>query len=821
MDISKQRPKGISSTNISTKILLLLIITPMLLSASNTFYIEEIECQCSGTSAVCRGTSEDEDEIQRLLSTLLQNCSSINDLLDLTLNIEKIETLPNKSFISFKLQNLTLGYGLETLFQDSFDGLQSSLINLNLSHNDIEFYGSPFSMLQNLKELNLDFNNLREQDFSTFGNINKLEVLSIAGNHLSSLRTNFLENMTAIQSLILDQNKNITSFSKINIVSSTLINLSAKNCAIEGSLENDSLSGIANLKHADFSSNKLIRVNAFALDKLHYLEALNLSYNKIETLKDYSFASLHNLIALDLKGNEIKEIEVFSFVNLTKLRILNLADNKLEVIMEKYTSDLYSLEKINLENNEIHIVMPGSFSTCRQLKELLLRGNAFHCDLCDLMYIVGFLTNDTLFKKEDADAITCAAPDEMKGIPLTKVPPESLDEICEPDESTSEMSTTIIPTTEKTITDYTQTTDNSFAHTDDLFSIDVSTLSGETDTSSVTPIITPESTSEVTDSTYETTRLSIISSTAQTPFLTVPGSTEISTEVTTLITESTTGIKEITVSSTSYDIIDVTSELSSKIEKSETSSATDIILPSMPQTTIAKASEITENTSTLTDITSESEMEKNTTTEIIMLAISESNTAGNVGTSAQSTSASTILPTTEITKETTFPNTIEMTTSINKLTSILLPETEGTTISVTVTSTNIATESPLASSGKTDLYEEETSQINTVSTQTDFTSTDMVVYNESTKVFTTALPTKKTSESQMIRIIDSSVSDDKICVKWDMKWKILSKQWIIKELKCNVEIQHSKGKHRRARNFSHTHIKTITTLEEIDMIKST
>ncbi|GBN89089.1 hypothetical protein AVEN_185699-1 [Araneus ventricosus] len=373
LDISKDGSKGICVTKMST-ILLLLIVTPMLLCTSDSFHIEDIECICSGTSAVCGGISNDEDEIQELLSQLLQNCSSTNDLLDLTLNIENLDHLPEYPFAAFKLQNLTLGYGLSVLNSNAFDGLNSSLLSLNLSHNDIEFFGTPLSVLENLKELNLDFNNLREDDVSAFGNLNKLEVLSISGNNLTGLNANFFENMTAIQTLILDHNENITSFLNISIISSTLITLSAKNCSIKGSLESDSLSGIANLKHADFSSNNLIRVNAFALDRLHYLETLKLSNNKIETLKNYSFSSLHNLLVLDLKGNVIKEIEEFSFVNLTKLKILDLSENKLEVFMEKYTSDLHSLEKINLEDNQIHVIMPGSFSTCGQLKELLLQG---------------------------------------------------------------------------------------------------------------------------------------------------------------------------------------------------------------------------------------------------------------------------------------------------------------------------------------------------------------------------------------------------------------------------------------------------------------
>ncbi|GBN09423.1 Leucine-rich repeats and immunoglobulin-like domains protein 1 [Araneus ventricosus] len=815
MDISKEGSKGICVTKMST-ILLLLIITPMLLCASDSFHIEDIECICSGTSAVCSGISNDEDEIQELLSQLLQNCSSTNDLLDLTLNIENLDHLPEYPFAAFKLQNLTLGYGLSVLNSNAFDGLNSSLLSLNLSHNDIEFFGTPLSVLENLKELNLDFNNLREDDVSAFGNLNKLEVLSISGNNLTGLNANFFENMTAIQTLILDHNENITSFLNISIISSTLITLSAKNCSIKGSLESDSLSGIANLKHADFSSNNLIRVNAFALDRLHYLETLKLSNNKIETLKNYSFSSLHNLLVLDLKGNVIKEIEEFSFVNLTKLEILDLSENKLEVFMEKYTSDLHSLEKISLEDNQIHVIMPGSFSTCGQLKELLLQGNAFHCDICEVKYIVGFLTNDTLFKKEDADAVRCAAPAEMKDTPLTEVPSDVLDEMCEDedestyeteDDSTYETPITIISTTEKTTTatDFTlasststvvAVSNSSFYHTDDPLSTDISTQSEENNTNSVISTIPPQNTSESTDTTYETTASFITNSTTK-PI--IPGATDPTTEVTTLISESTTGVKEAIVSLSSTELSSVSFSESEATEKTETNATTEVVTLSMPETTTAKET-ITERTSVSTDATSESEItETNATTEVINISISEHTTAGNVGTSAENTSE---LPTTSTTeKETIIRNTTEITTSTSKLTSTLLPGIDETITSTTITqssttSTNITTESPTVSTSKTDLNTEETSQFNTIgSTQADFASTDTLFYSESTKAFaTTALPKKKISDSQMIRIIDYSVSDDKICIRWDMKWEILREQWIINDLKCGVEIQHSRGK---------------------------
>ncbi|GFQ69719.1 hypothetical protein TNCT_622281 [Trichonephila clavata] len=367
---------------------------------------------------MCFGSQEDRLDVQLLLSNL-SNIYSSNDLLDFTLNITNLAFLPESSFSDFKIKNLTLGIELKDIYDDLFSGLEHSLLSLNLQYNDIEFVGNPLSSLQNLKRLNLDYNNLEEIDTVIFFNLSKLEFLSVSGNNMSSLDSDFLINLPSLQTLILNYN-NFPSVSDINIESATLTKLSAQICSIGNSLERDSFSRVSNLKDIDLSSNNIIGVESNALNELHSLEVMNLSNNKIEYLRNNAFSSLYNLIELDLKNNKLSLVEENAFLNLTKLKSLDISGNMLEAILQEYTLDLHSLERINLQNNKIKIVTARTFSRSANLQDLLLGGNVLHCS-CELLHFSSFLINNTLIRPDDINAIVCFSPTGLKNTKLVDV----------------------------------------------------------------------------------------------------------------------------------------------------------------------------------------------------------------------------------------------------------------------------------------------------------------------------------------------------------------------------------------------------------------
>ncbi|PRD22317.1 UNVERIFIED_CONTAM: Lrrc15 [Trichonephila clavipes] len=594
--------------NILITVTVLLIYFPVQPSASDCLHIKNIQCSCETTSAMCFGSQEDRLDVQQLLSNL-SNIYSSNDLLDFTLNVTNLAFLPEYTFSDFKIKNLTLGNELRDIYNDLFSGLEYSLLNLNLQYNDIEFVGNPLSSLQNLKRLNLDYNNLEEIDTVIFFNLSKLEFLSVSGNNISSLDSDFLINLPSLQTLILNCN-NFPSVSDINIESATLTKLSAQICSIGNSLERDSFSRVSNLKDIDLSSNNINGVESNALNELHSLEIMNLSNNKVEFLRNNAFSSLYNLIELNLKNNKLSLVEENAFRNLTKLKRLDISGNMLEAILQEYTLDLHSLERINLQNNKIKIVTARTFSRSANLQDLQLGGNVLHCS-CELSHFASFLINSTLIRPDDINAIVCFSPTGLKNTKLIDVDFHPMnceldDPIPEEDEDDEEYDDTEIQSTMLVFTMSVTETASVTESSEKITATTATTSSEKID--STTPLISSD---KIVDSTTPMTSSEKIDSTTL----------AISSEK---ITDSTIPMNS-SISVTSTEVFAIGNYSSTKedttlnIEKSSTSAVTHT------ETTSLISALITQNTFSPLDSTTEfttlisqsSTMNGNVTTEMI------------------------------------------------------------------------------------------------------------------------------------------------------------------------------------------------------------
>ncbi|KAG8189625.1 hypothetical protein JTE90_009556 [Oedothorax gibbosus] len=386
-------------------------------TASNCFNSPNIECTCNTDSVTCNGIQQEYLEAHDLLANISSIYSS-QDLLYLDLDIRNLNFPSDFNFTGFKLKNLTIGTDLQHINDDLFSGLSLSLRSLCLQDNNISFINNQsFSQLFNLEELKLYSNEIHDINSNAFLNLGNLEYLNLAENKLNQIDSNILEKLPAIQELVLTKN-NFSSLSNINIVSATLKRLVAQNCAINGSVTEESLSGVSNLEHADFSFNLLTSIESYSMSSLNQLKVLNLSSNQLEKLEHNAFSSMYNLRILDLKKNKLLLITKTSFLNLTSLNYLDLSHNLLQAVLGEYTSDLHSLNHINLEYNNIKIIMPGTFSTNPNLKKLSLIGNSYDC-ICELSYFVDFLLNNSLtIDVEDMKNLKCSSPAASKGTPL-------------------------------------------------------------------------------------------------------------------------------------------------------------------------------------------------------------------------------------------------------------------------------------------------------------------------------------------------------------------------------------------------------------------
>jgi preprotein translocase subunit Sec61beta len=127
------------------------------------------------------------------------------------------------------------------------------------------------------------------------------------------------------------------------------------------------------LKTVDFSRNRLSKVEP--LDRLPYLQYLNLSSNRIEELHNESFAGLEHLRILDLGSNNISKIDPETFSTVINLKEVILADNKLT----KLPNNMFLLQSvlvaIDLAHNHLTTFDFSTVGNTEDLKSINLACN--------------------------------------------------------------------------------------------------------------------------------------------------------------------------------------------------------------------------------------------------------------------------------------------------------------------------------------------------------------------------------------------------------------------------------------------------------------
>ncbi|CAF0858587.1 unnamed protein product [Brachionus calyciflorus] len=218
------------------------------------------------------------------------------------------------NFFSLKyLLSLQLaGNKLKNIIADNFRGLDS-LLNLDLSYNDIEFVQL---------------------------NITSLTYLSLKGNRIKFFDSELLRCTVSNNSIseLLDL-VNFQSLKEIFLTKNRIKNLTYN---LELFYNHSKI----------YLSNNLIE-NLPIFPKFENLLEIYLRNNKLSIIEKETFSNLNNLEILDLYGNMIFLIDPLAFSTNRKLRNLNLADNNLSIIPN--LNKLENLEFIYLTNQSNRI----------------------------------------------------------------------------------------------------------------------------------------------------------------------------------------------------------------------------------------------------------------------------------------------------------------------------------------------------------------------------------------------------------------------------------------------------------------------------------
>tara|TARA_R110000787_G_scaffold59922_13_gene135905 strand:- start:2133 stop:2837 length:705 start_codon:yes stop_codon:yes gene_type:complete len=114
-----------------------------------------------------------------------------------------------------------------------------------------------------------------------------------------------------------------------------------------------------------------------SLNKLKYLEVLELSFNKLEGTIPTELGDLKKLKVLAFNGNNLTGTIPSNIGDLLGLTQLHLSSNQLTGEIPQSIVDLEYLEVLNVFDNDLSGKIPSQLASSRNLKQLLVAENNF------------------------------------------------------------------------------------------------------------------------------------------------------------------------------------------------------------------------------------------------------------------------------------------------------------------------------------------------------------------------------------------------------------------------------------------------------------
>ncbi|KAB0792398.1 hypothetical protein PPYR_14357 [Photinus pyralis] len=271
------------------------------------------------------------------------------------------------------------------------------LQKIDLSHNLLEDIGDGVTDLENLKQVNLAGNLLRNVNFR---NSSSITVLNLANNSLTGIDSS---NLVLLEELNLEMNQlteippslsdalkkidlshNPLAFNRELRRFPNLVNLRLSDCGI-GKLERQ-LDGLDSLEVLDLSRN-LVDLREASL-KLGRLNVLDLSANSLRSLL---VLELKSLVRLNLSWNSLEGLEGEVFVGCPRIAVLDLSHNHLESLDDSVLRPLEGLSEVHLEYNRLaYLAYGGILAVHKSLRFLGIGDNRFSCQfLSSMVYHFG------------------------------------------------------------------------------------------------------------------------------------------------------------------------------------------------------------------------------------------------------------------------------------------------------------------------------------------------------------------------------------------------------------------------------------------------
>lgn len=229
-------------------------------------------------------------------------------------NLGSFSSLPLVCKFRFQGSYSCQAFGLENKQEDAIFSAISGTHERDKSNEDVT--------VLTIRNQNASF---IPKDIANF--FSKLQRYEVKNSSLVSVSKNNFENLTMIETLILENN------------------------VIE-KLEAIVFEDLTILKNLRLSDNKLTELEHNLFSKNTKLEIISLYNNKIISLHEDQFASLLNLKEIYLQNNEIAELREQTFANNLKLTTIDMSHNRLVTIGPDVLKNLVELKKFDFYNNE-------------------------------------------------------------------------------------------------------------------------------------------------------------------------------------------------------------------------------------------------------------------------------------------------------------------------------------------------------------------------------------------------------------------------------------------------------------------------------------
>ncbi|XP_006020351.1 immunoglobulin superfamily containing leucine-rich repeat protein [Alligator sinensis] len=168
------------------------------------------------------------------------------------------------------------------------------------------------------------------------------------------------------------------------------------------------------------SANRITSLRKSSFMEVTEVQSLWLGYNHISTIEQGTFAMLADLKNMDLGHNQIVDFPWEDLRNISALQILKMNNNHMATLPSEAFQALKDLRSLWINDNQFTTIAEGTFDAMTSLSQLQLHNNPLNCS-CKVFWLRNW-TENTSISLPERDSISCAAPNNLRGIPLRKIP---------------------------------------------------------------------------------------------------------------------------------------------------------------------------------------------------------------------------------------------------------------------------------------------------------------------------------------------------------------------------------------------------------------